>query len=157
MQESQQGRISAHLERTKFYNAGKLCHHGGPLALAQNRKGTESGPVQWWTTSQGPQLTSLVSRVLDHLPRSLPEQDDHCPHFCPLLLFTYTDPERQVFGCIVLESSQICKSTQIVYPEHRLCGFPPHTAAAFTLLSLLASAVRLLRVLRQYSMCLASF
>ena len=79
---------------------------------------------------------------MDHLPSSLPGQDDHCANFCPVLLFTHIQlREAGVCICIVVESLQICKATQTV----RLCGthtggFPSHTAAAFTL-SLLVSAV----------------
>ena len=68
---------------------------------------TAGGPLArpWWTThwTTGPTMVYQGPLIgpLDHLPCSLAEQDDHCPHFSPVWVFIYT-------VCTQLREAGVC-------------------------------------------------
>ena len=56
-------------------------------------------PLLWWTMVDTTMVALDLDLDLDHLPRSLAEQDDHCPTF---VQFCCSRTERQMFVSIVV-------------------------------------------------------
>ena len=87
---------------------------------------TTGGPLArpWWTThwTTGPTMVYQGPLIgpLDHLPCSLAEQDDHCPHFSPVWVFIYTVCPQVREAGVCFHCWRLCVCTLVVCTDLKI-------------------------------------
>ena len=87
---------------------------------------TAGGPLArpWWTThwTTGPTMVYQGPLIgpLDHLPCSLAEQDDHCPHFSPVWVFIYTVCTQLREAGVCFHCWRLCVCTLVVCTDLKI-------------------------------------